>query len=320
MKAVAFLLLLVLLIPTCVQADAIVTACVSDTQAGSGVNLSQALQSGGTIYFNRPANSVIRVTQSYVLRTSTLIDGSSLVTLDGHGLRARLLYSTADRIVLRRLTIRGIAMPLLGLGRMGGSVLTASNAAELDQVSIETSEAPIAARGYLTVSDSVFVGNSGYALSIDGAAWICAAGSPATRPESFLRAAISTTAHSLDRRLGLSRLVRSTRPWRSCTPFFSGTRGASAISMSQRAMLPGPITVTLHANRFEDNDGGAQAGAIGLFDVAQMARDRGMSAAMVNRLSSFPPAAFTLAYNRFINNRGVRDGAANLDLHKTPLA
>ena len=130
-----------------------VTACASDTQAGAGLNLAQALAFGGVIRFNCPAGSTIRVNGRYVLSVATLIDGGDAVTLDGHGAFGPMLRASAN-VILRRLTVRGFAQrpttpangPGKALGRLTGSVLSASDA-ELDHTTIATSDFPVEVKG-----------------------------------------------------------------------------------------------------------------------------------------------------------------------------
>src|SRR5207248_2223866 len=117
-----------------------VTACGSDTQAGAGLNLAQALGAGGEIQFSCPAGTTIRVTGRYPLKQNTVIDGGDTVTLDGHGSFGPMLTSVSSaNVILRRITFRGFAQkppPPPGggksLGRIHGSFLAALGNAELD--------------------------------------------------------------------------------------------------------------------------------------------------------------------------------------------
>src|SRR2546423_702472 len=87
-----------------------VTACGSDTQAGAGLNLAQALGAGGEIQFSCPAGTTIRVTGRYPLKQNTVIDGGDTVTLDGHGSFGPMLTSVSSaNVILRRITFRGFA-------------------------------------------------------------------------------------------------------------------------------------------------------------------------------------------------------------------
>jgi hypothetical protein len=141
-----------------------VRACVSDTQAGAGLNLAQALGFGGVIRFACPPGSVIRVFGRYVLNASTLIDGGDAIVLDGRGVAGPMLTSSLN-VILRRITIRGFAQrpPLKPgfavLGGITGSPLAASGDAELDRATIENSDFPIEIAGTATIKDSTFSGN-----------------------------------------------------------------------------------------------------------------------------------------------------------------
>ena len=95
---------------------------------------------------------------------------------------------------------------------------------------------------------------------------------------------------------------------------FVGTRGRPALALSQHAGRSGPQSISVRANVFRDNDGGAAAGAISLFDIVQEARDRGASASVINALAALPATGFVLSYNRFTGNRGGRGGAIAADL------
>ncbi|MCU1292238.1 MAG: hypothetical protein JWP08_1088, partial [Bryobacterales bacterium] len=306
------------------HADSLVTACSTDTQSGAGRNLAQALQAGGSIRFSCPPNTSIRITQGNVLRKDTVIDGEDKVTLDGHGLRAVLLNSVAQSVVLRRLTIRGMAQPpaptadpgFVTLGRLRGSVLTAPNA-ELDHVTIETSEHPVVIRARLVVANSNFIGNTGSVLSSSGDARIKRSRFTGNESAVFLSAGEIDICAFTDHTRTVVRVAAPTAPVTIMHSVFGNTRGGSAIELSQRAARTAGIVVTIRANRFDGNDGGAQSGAIRLYDVAQEARDRGQAERIIKVLTALPPAGFELAYNRFNNNRGARGGAADFDLRNT---
>lgn len=299
-----------------------VTACVSDTQTGAGVNLAQALHAGGVIRFACPAGTVIRVTGRYVLGVSTLIEGGDIITLDGRGSFGPMLTSSQN-VILRRLTVRGFAqkkprVPEPGaksIGRITGSVLAARGDAELDRATIETSDFPIHVRGIATVTDSTFVGNrGGLTLSVDGIARIensrfagnlheLSIGAGWVRRCSFNGQ--TGAALSVHHASGAVEIRHST---------FSGIRGGPAVELSQRAGTNGPQTIKIRANVFRDNDGGPSAGAIAVYDSVQKAKDRGAPASVIKVLSKMPPASFVLGYNRFLGNRGARGGAMAADL------
>ncbi|HKG58557.1 MAG TPA: hypothetical protein VKB05_02170 [Pyrinomonadaceae bacterium] len=305
-----------------------VKACSVDTQLGAGLNLAQALTAGGVIRFACPVGTTIRITRRYVLHVSTLIDGGDAVTLDGRGMFGPMLSSFSGNMILRRLTLRGFAQkPLpppgppgtvLVLGRITGSVLSASGNAELDRVTIETSDFPIAVRGNATVLDSRFVGNrGGLTLTVDGVAHIDNSSFTGNSHALSIKAGWvrkcafhGQTGNALSVRLpiGPVEIRHST---------FSGIRGGPALILSQRSGRGASQTITIRANVFRDNHGGPSAGAIVLSDVVQEARDRGASLSVINALASLPPATFMLSYNRFIDNQGGRGGAITADLAHT---
>jgi hypothetical protein len=304
-----------------------VKACTSDTQLGAGLNLAQALAAGGVIRFDCPAGSTIHVTGSYTLKVSTLIDGGDAVTLDGRGSFGPMLRSS-ENIILRRLTLRGFARRppappgpgagVTSIGRITGSVLAASGDAELDHVTIETSDFPIEVKGNATVKDSTFVGNrGGLTLAVGGVAHIESSRFTGNGHELSISAGWVRSCSFNGQTGSAVRVSLASGPVEIRHSTFSGIRGGSALTLSQRADRSGSQTITVRANIFRDNDGGASAGAIALSDVVQEARDRGQSVSVINALSALPPAAFVLSYNRFTGNRGGRGGAIAADLAHT---
>jgi hypothetical protein len=151
-------------------ADAVVTACANDTQAGAGTNLAQAMAAGGIVRFNCPPGSVIR--------GSVRIDGGGTVTLDGGGI-ARTFLTARQNIILRRIALRGFARfrsaaPAPGANALGDlpSVLLAFGDGELDEVSVGASDFPFKLLHKGTVSGSSFISNTGVALEVSGEARI----------------------------------------------------------------------------------------------------------------------------------------------------
>jgi hypothetical protein len=301
-----------------------VTACASDTQTGAGLNLARALAFGGVIRFNCPPGTTIRMTGRYVLSVSTLIDGGDTVTLDGQGAFGPMLRASAN-VILRRLTVRGFAQrparplnpPFMDFGRDTGSVLSA-NDAELDHVTIATSQFPVEVKGTATVRDSAFIGNrGGLTLIVRGAAHIERTRFIGNARAVSMVAGWVRSCTFVDQTLGAVRVDAAAGAVEIRHSTFTGTRGGPALLLSQRAGGNGPQTIAVRANVFQDNDGGAAGGAISLLDVVQEARDRGASPAVVNRLATLPPARFVLGYNRFIGNRGRHGGAIAADLAHT---
>ena len=304
-----------------------VKACSADTQLGAGLNLAQALAAGGVIRFACPVGTTIRITRRYVLNVSTLIDGGDAVTLDGRGMFGPMLSSSRN-IILRRLTLRGFAqrpLPRPGppgtvnsIGRVTGSVLSAGGDAELDRVTIETSDFPISVRGNVTVLDSKFVGNrGGLTLTVEGVAHIEKSSFIGNSHELSIKAGWVRKC-AFHQQTGNALSVRlPTGPVEIRHSTFSGIRGGPALILSQRSGRSGPQTITVRANVFRDNHGGPSAGAIALSNVVQEARDRRASPSVINALSALPPATFMLSYNRFIDNQGGRGGAIAADLAHT---
>jgi hypothetical protein len=301
-----------------------VTACASDTQGGAGLNLAQALAAGGVIRFACPAGSTIRVTGRYSLTKSTVIDGGGAVTLDGHGAFGPMLRAVG-KITLRGLTIRGFAerpaaplqAPFVSIGKAPGWVLTASDDAVLDHVTIEANDSPVRVRATATVRDSAFVGNRGLALTADGTAHIERSRFTSNEFALSFSAGWVRRCDFSGQTGGAVQVLTPSGPIEIRHSTFTGTRGRAAIRLSQRAGRNGMQTISVRANLFRDNDGGASAGAISLFDTVQAARDRGQSTSVIAAQAALPPAAFLLGYNRFINNRGGRGGAIGAALAHT---
>jgi len=53
------------------RADALVTLCRSDDQAGPGTNFSAAIAAGGTISFNCPGHPALQITHVHVINRPT---------------------------------------------------------------------------------------------------------------------------------------------------------------------------------------------------------------------------------------------------------
>ena len=157
-------------------ADAQVTLCQIDTQAGSGVNLRDAIATGGKITFACPLQSVISVTQSHNLDDVTEIDGQNKITLDG-GNRTSIFVSKGGQhgrsLTLRNLTIqRGKADPgeIVPPGLSGAITIvfnSFNSTFTLDHVTISESERPVYfAFGTFVVTGSQFIDNNGLVLDV----------------------------------------------------------------------------------------------------------------------------------------------------------
>lgn len=327
-------LVLVLLLPIAAlsslaaQTDPVVTACATDTQTGAGTNLAQALAAGGTIRFACPAGTSIGVSGRYTLRAGVTIDGGDAVTLDGRGSAGPFLTANG-KVVLQRIVVRGFVQPPIGrppvvrppakpLGATRRhAVLEAQADTVLDHVTIEANEWPVRIRGAAIVTDSTFAANGGQALDIDGVAQISR--SRFTGNGIALELHAGWVRHStFDRHTTTA--VRVTAPVGTVEiqhSVFTENRGGPALLLSQQSGRSGSGKVSVRANTFRDNDGGAGGGALAVFDMVQEARALGRPAVIVNAYTQLPPAGFATAYNRFESNRGGRGGAIDADLAKT---
>ena len=304
------------------HADAIVTACATDTQMGAGVNLAQALAAGGIIRFSCPPNSSIRVTGRYRLTNSTSIDGGGQITLDGHGLTGPML-ATEENIILRHITLRGFVLPpvprvqpgTLGLGRLNGSVLHASGDAELDLTTVEASESPIDISGKGWIHDSSFSHNpSGYAVNAGGSLNIKHSRFVGNSAAVLMNAGTIEDCQFINQSGNAVRIGPPLGPVRIAHSMFTGTRDGAALSLSQRAGRNGAQTINLRSNVFRDNDAGPQFGTVSLFDVVQEARDMGQAPVIVRALEALPPTTFVSAYNEFTGNHGGSGAALSANL------
>lgn len=313
------LLLVLPLLPDPARADAVVTACASDTQAGAGVNLAQALAVGGIVRFSCPPNTVMRITGRYTLAGSTLIEGGDAVTLDGNGIVGPMLQTGPGNVILRRIAVRGFTRPPpsagigRALGRPPGTVLNASSDAELDHVTISGSDSPIIVRGNATIADAVFFANQGFAVDIGGIASVERSRFTDNEAALVIGAGWIRSSVFADQRGMAVRVAAMTGPVEIRHSTFTGTRGGAALSLSQRSAPGARTTVTVRANTFSDNKGGA----VVLFDMAQEARDRGAAPSTVATLDALPPGGFVLAYNQFLRNSGARGAAIAANLAHT---
>src|SRR5262245_55288414 len=96
---------LLLAVPNVAFADAHVTKCHDDLEAG-GTNLEQALQVGGRITFDCRAGTTLLVTREHFINAATEIDGENKVTLDAQD-ATNMFRAVAGGHVL---TLRNIAL------------------------------------------------------------------------------------------------------------------------------------------------------------------------------------------------------------------
>lgn len=288
-------------------ADATVTACAGDKQAGAGTNLAQALAAGGVIFFNCPAGSVIRISDRYDLPGPVRIDGGGTVTLDGGGV-ARTFLTARQNIIMRRITLRSFARIRSRLGNLP-SIVLAFGDAELDEVSVGSSDSPFDLLHNATVSGSSFIGNTGVALKVGGVARISGSRFVGNEEALFMGEGSLRSSNFQNNSKGAVRISGLDAPAEVMHSTFTGTRGGPALAMASQARQAG-LSVTVRANHFTDN----AAGAVQVFDSVAEARGFNLPAATINALLRLPPARFALSYNRFSGNGGDRGAAINADL------
>lgn len=319
-RALMFILLACLLAMDAAWAVTTVRACISDTQAGAGTNLQQALAGGGTIVFECPRGTSIRITSLHSVPPNTVLDGGDEITLDGHGLDGPFISSSSGRVVLRRITVSNFSVrqfsqsaepDAVALGRVQfGSVLNVNGDAELDHVTIQSCDSPVSVVGDLVVNDSMFRGNHGLALVARGmtiikrSTFLANAWGPVISRGRIDNSAFienTGTAVSVSAPTGSVSILHS-----------SFQRNSLALRLSEQSAHDGVATVSVRSNRFENNT----LGAIASFDRVQFAREHGSGASTIAILERLPPAHYDLAYNRFLRNNGARGAAIDVGLSR----
>jgi hypothetical protein len=293
------------------MADAVVTACSSDTQGNAGTNLAQAMAAGEVIRFKCPAGTVIRATGRYDLARSTRIDGGGTVTIDGGGAVGPFL-TARQNIILRRLAFKGFARPS-GIAATLPSVLLAFSDAELDEVSVQSSNSPFKLLQKGTVTGSSFVGNAGVALNVSGEARIAGSGFIGNEQALFMGEGSVRNCNFQGNSKGGLRISGADAPAEVLHSGFNGNRGGPALALAAQARRAGPIAVTVRSNTFADN----AAGAIQIFDSVAEGRRFNLPPATINALLQQPPARFVLSYNRFSRNTSDRGAAITADLARS---
>lgn len=292
------------------DAEQIVRACGSDTEAGAGLNLADALARGGLIYVACPATTRLRITRNYTVPANTVLHGNGTAVLDGSGTRGTFLSSTAGTLAFRRITLANFqrlqSRPAepghLTAVQLTGSIGSAQ-VLELDDVRVENSQSPFDAKVSLTLRRSRFTGNSGTCVNGRGSATVDVRDTVFVGNES----AISLTSGTIQKSAFIDHAqspVRVSYPSGRLvirTSEFRGTRGAPALQLTQRAGRAGLESALIRANTFVDN----RAGAIRIYDSVS-----GAPVSVRGALAQLPPAAYVLAYNRFTGNRSAERGAA----------
>ena len=156
------------------MADAQVTLCQVDTEVGTGVNLRDAIASGGKITFACPPQSVIRVTQLHDLFAVTEIDGENRITLDGGESTSIFVLGRPQQLPHLQLpfgsfTLRNLAIrrgkPEPGRGAITITFPLSSSHFTLDHVEITETERPVlVVAGTFVVKNSRFIDNNGPVL------------------------------------------------------------------------------------------------------------------------------------------------------------
>jgi Right handed beta helix region len=109
------LLWLFLAAPGAAMAAGTVTACASDVQQNAGLNLKDAVASGGLVNFNCGAYATIRITQTHHLTRSLDIDGGARVTLAADpAVPMFTAAQSAESVVMRNITFRGAGAVTFG--------------------------------------------------------------------------------------------------------------------------------------------------------------------------------------------------------------
>jgi predicted outer membrane repeat protein len=296
-------------------ADAVVTLCSVDAQLGSGVNLAQALTTGGVIRFSCPRGTVLRVTRTYRLTASTRIDGANQVTLDGNGLSGPMLEAGPANLIVSRIAMRGFVPPpppthVVEPGlTLAPALIETSGQLELDDVTFDDLAYPVVASGGIWAHDSSFStppGRSNYTLTVRGDAFVdhdrFVGGSGVRLAAGTIHGSSFSTmtgpAVSIELPTGPVEIRAST--------FVAGKE--TAILVTQRARGTQTPTITIRDNAFSGNVG-SDGGAIDLVGIPPGVHEPG--------LAGTSPVRLITGYNRFQNNKAQTGGAIDADLGNT---
>jgi hypothetical protein len=292
-------------------AQTVVDRCGSDTDPGGTRNLALALTQGGHIVFACPPGTEIRMTKGHTVAPGTTLDGGGKVTLDAHGLQMTMFYVPNGSFAAQGITIRNAARWRSQLGSLA-SVLQAEGDATLRNVSIVASESPVEIRGNGSITDSEFLGNTGWSLTIGGQAEVEGTRFIGNDTGLSIRGGIvHDSLFSQNKACGL-RIVHPHSKASVINSKFLGNVGGGALVLSQRSGREGPTLVSIKRSRFADNTNTNGGGAITIYDATV-----GAPNVVLPNLLRFPPARFVISYNEFINNHGSSGGAINADLHET---
>lgn len=306
---------------------ATVTACQDARQAGSGLNLRQALVQDTAVDFDCPAGSVIRVTAPLRLTRSTRIDGRGQVALDG-GRTSQIFIGrgASDRIELTGLALRsGGREPQVAA--LASTVVDIAGTLVLQQVEVLGSDAPLRARAIEVSGASRFAFNSSTVLRTQtlligaGAVFEDNAGEPFASANFGAAATAEITGAQFLRNRAHARWDGSLHIVDSSF-LGNSASGARETESAHGGALRLSGAVVIETSRFNANRAEGSGGAL-LFDRGSLKMRRcsfddnvagagggGLSFSHVSEDAS--PATMELSYGRFSRNRAMGGGALDI--------
>jgi hypothetical protein len=274
------------LLPIISFAGGNVTACHTDTETGSGTNLTTALSGGGDVFIRCPSGTRLPVTHAYNIVVPTQIigaptdSGSAQITLQASGIRRTMLLVRAGA----RLTVQNLGFSnfksvgvflFVPVGVIPGSagaiaaahmpdffptIISSDSDVELDHVTIDTSRDSVGVNGNLTVTGSTFRDNAGTTLVANGTVAIDHSNFSQNQRGVLLGAgniAYSQFDHNTERAVDIL-FPQGTVTVRDST--FSANTGI-AVAVSAQSSPNGGGSVLLRNNTF-DNNNSATAGPV----------------------------------------------------------
>ena len=276
------------------RADALVTLCDSDDQAGAGVNLSAAIALGGTITFACPGHPALKITHTHIITRPTTIDGGNTLSLH--------LAAAGDLAMLFDSGI-GIGVRNIGLtGNGTGTALDTLGAALLvDRVHISGFRIGVnASIGRLTVSNSSFdaldfavVAHTSVPTNVTGATFINIRSSP-------LRIFGSATIEQVSV-ASSGQSTMQAEGGQPCTSFVIGsafTNNTAPAGQGGGALVVG-CDVAVRDTLFENNVAPGDGGAVLISDAV---------------------ASVSFRSTKFIGNNSALSGGAIAMFHASPTA
>jgi hypothetical protein len=192
-------------------------------------------------------------------------------------------------------------------------VLIAFDDAELDEVSVQSSNSPFSLLKKGTVTGSSFIGNAGVALHVNGEAHISGSRFIGNEEALFMGEGSVRNCNFQGNSNGAVRISGADAAVEVLHSGFNSNRGGPALALAGQARRAGPIAVTVRSNTFIDNT----AGAIQIFDIVAEARRFNLPPATIDALLQQPPARIVLSYNRFNRNTSDRGAAITADLARS---